>query len=118
MALADEEIGKVKEGTIKESTINSVLDVLTNYLPHEVRIIPLCGSSRLHLLPVCWVYICIYTHHPLIQYIISCLFQLSLQMAAVVGDFLVHPVIDTYADDESQHLGGTINEVYIWCYIA
>eukprot|EP01084_Bolivina_argentea_P215603 366057_1 len=71
VALADEEIGEVKEGTIKESTINSVLDVLTNYLPHE----------------------------------------LSLQMAAVVGDFLVHPVIDTYADDESQHLGGAINEV-------
>ncbi len=39
-------------------------------------------------------------------------------MAAVVGDFLVHPVIDTYADDESQHLGGTINEVYVWCHIA
>ncbi len=53
MALADEEIGEVKEGTIKESTINSVLDVLTNYLPHEVRIIPLCGSSRIHLPPVC-----------------------------------------------------------------
>ncbi len=52
----------------------------------------------------------------LTQYIILRLFQLGLQMAAVVGDFLVHPTIDTYADDESQILFSTINEVYICIY--
>ncbi len=55
VALVDGGIGEEK-GAIKESTIHSVLDMITNLLPREVRVIPLCdnsSSSQSHL--PCWV---------------------------------------------------------------